>query len=224
MLDTMRRRMLGFGALVALGLLHLVFALVRLATAQGGPGVPFGGALEQLLFFLLSLGVMLFAVGMMFRGVRGPSGSGGLLSLAQSLVRGGISLLRTALRLAVAGYRQGSRAAQSAGQGELHRTVRRFRIRDMSGEVTACTLVGELVGPEVRQGDLIRVRLRGLRGGHVRIRRAEILSAPGGAASSVVTTRTARRFRLGVWADGTAWALTAVLAVTLCVQAAAVLS
>lgn len=58
----------------------------------------------------------------------------------------------------------------------------------------------------------------GLRSGHVRIRRAEVLSAPGGPATSVVTTRTARRFRLGVWADGLAWVLAAVLAVNLIAQ------
>ncbi|MFZ3493649.1 hypothetical protein ACODT5_10560 [Streptomyces sp. 5.8] len=226
-LDTMRHRLFGVGVLVALGLLHLLFALIRLIASMGGGG-SFATVLDELLFFLVFLAVTGLGISMMFRPPTSGGGraGGGIFSLALSLVRGCLTLITTALRLVVTGLLQGfrnsTRTAQSAGQGELHQAVRRFRIRDMGGDITACTLVGELLGPEVRQGDLIRVSRRGLRTGHVRIRRAEVLAAPGGPVSSVVTTRTARRFRLGVWADGIAWALAALLALNLFAQVTAV--
>ncbi|MFJ6755582.1 hypothetical protein ACIQNK_11250 [Streptomyces sp. NPDC091273] len=224
-LDTVRHRLFGVGALVALGLLQLLFALFRLVASMG-EGVSFGTALDEFLYFLVFLAVIGVALGIVFHVSLPGSGAGGIFSMGMSLVRGCLTLITTALRLVftglLSGFRSGTRAAQSAGQGELHQSVRRFRIRDMTGGVTACTLVGELQGPEVRQGDLIRVKRRGLRTGHIRIRRAEVLSVPGGPATSVVTTRTGRRFQLGVWADGLAWVLAAVLALNLFTQVTAV--
>ncbi|WP_327412634.1 hypothetical protein [Streptomyces sp. NBC_01233] len=220
-LDTMRHRLFGVGVLVSLGLLHLLFLLIRLI-ASLGEGLSLAALLDEFLFFLVFLAVIGLALGLVFHGSLSSSGAGGIFSMGLSLVRSCFTLITTALRLIATGllhgFRSGTRAAQSAGQGELQQSVRRFRIRDMAGGVTACTLVGELLGTEVRQGDLVRVSRRGLRSGHVRIRRAEVLSAPGGPATSVVTTRTARRFRLGVWADGLAWVLAAVLAVNLIAQ------
>ncbi|MGP3690416.1 hypothetical protein ACTVZO_37945 [Streptomyces sp. IBSNAI002] len=223
-LDTVSHRMLGLGVLVALGLLHLLLALIRLVASMGGD-MPVTAVLKDFVYFLAIVAVMGLAMHLAFHG--SPSGGGGgILSVLLSLVRGCFTLITTALRLLFTGlanaFRSGTRAAQSAGQGELQQAVRRFRIRDMAGNTTACSLVGDLLGPEVRQGDLIRVSRRGLRTGHIRIRRAEVLAAPGGPVSSVVTTRTARRFRLGVWADGLAWVLAAPLALSLVTQITAV--
>ncbi|MEU2656011.1 hypothetical protein ABZ615_11865 [Streptomyces sp. NPDC007325] len=229
-IDSMTRRMVGVGVLVALVLVHLTVAVAESALSLGGGegdvgagGMPFGDLVRLLLTFLLSLVVIGFAMRMALGGspglLGGGRGGGGVLSLLGALVRGAFRLIAMLLRLVVGGlvqgFRAGSRATQSAGQGNLQQTVRRFRIRDRSGDLTNCTLPGELLGPEVRQGDLVRVSSRGLRGGHLRVRRVEVLSAPGGTVATVVTTRTARRFRIGVWADGCAWALAAVLALLL---------
>ncbi|MFE9046410.1 hypothetical protein ACFYOG_36685 [Streptomyces sp. NPDC007818] len=225
-IDSVTRRMVGVGVLV-----HLTVAVAESVLSLGGGeggggagGMPFGDLMRLLLTFLLSLVVIGFAMRMALGGSPGffgggRGGGGGVLSLLGALVRGAFRLIAMLLRLMVGGlvqgFRAGSRATQSAGQGNLQQTVRRFRIRDRSGDLTNCTLPGELLGPEVRQGDLVRVSSRGLRGGHLRVRRVEVLSAPGGAVATVVTTRTARRFRIGVWADGCAWALAAVLALLL---------
>ncbi|WP_099225961.1 hypothetical protein [Streptomyces sp. Ncost-T6T-1] len=226
-LDTMRRRLFGVGVLVALGLVHLLFILIRLI-ASIGEGLSLAALLRDVIFFLATLAMMGIALSLAFRGSLSGSGGGGVFSMGLALIRSCFTLITTALRLVVTGllhgFRSGTQAAQSAGQGELQQSVRRFRIRDMAGGITACTLVGELLGPEVRQGDLIRVSGRGVRSGHIRIRRAEILSTPGGPASSVVTTRTARRFQLGIWADGLAWLLAAALAVNLFAQVMAAIT
>lgn len=63
----------------------------------------------------------------------------------------------------------------------------RFRVRTAAGETLDCELIGELVGPAVRQGDVVEVYGRRARRGTVRVR--EVVHPADGA------TTTARRGR-----------------------------
>ena len=85
--------------------------------------------------------------------------------------------------------RGGANAFRASSPTEMAVPVRRFRVQAMTGEVHACLLVGDLLGDEVRQGDVVRVRGRRDRHGVLVAKSVEIMTSPSGPVSTTVTAR-----------------------------------
>ena len=198
------RRFWGVQALVALGLVGLILVLV------GGLGQTGAAVLSALVvpFVLLAFFGLIYSV---LLGI-GPA------RYFSALRRGVARVLRGTVRVvrgASAGARRGMGALRPAAGSGHTVTVHRFRVQSVTGEISACVLVGELVGDEVRHGDVVRVRGRRTRHGHYQVRRVDVLSSPVGPIIATVTARPSTAFLLALWSDRVAKALGVVAVVYL---------
>jgi hypothetical protein len=79
--------------------------------------------------------------------------------------------------------------SRSAGGMSTSVTVRRFRVKSMTGELVSCIQRDDLIGDEVRHGDYVLLDGRKTRDGHLVVHRVDVLQAPGGPTLSVIRTR-----------------------------------
>ena len=184
--DLETRSLRGVQVFVTAGVLALAIAVIRglgafLTGLPGMVGALVPTALVLLMFLLIYGGLfgmsparVLKGVG---RGARSAAGAG-----ARAAASG-------AAKGAAGGLRGGARASRSAGGMSTSVTVRRFRVRSMSGELVSCVQQGDLIGDEIRHGDYVLLDGRRTRDNHLVVNRVDVLQAPGGPTLSVVRTR-----------------------------------
>jgi hypothetical protein len=97
-------------------------------------------------------------------------------------------------------------------------TVRRFRVRSMTGELVSCVQQGDLIGDEVRHGDYVLLDGRRTRDNHLLVNRVDVLQAPGGPTLSVVRTRNGALHGMTLVADRVALVVGVGLAVWVVVE------
>lgn len=201
------RRFWGVQVLVALGLVGLILVLA------GGLGQAGATVLSALVvpFVLLAFFGLIYSV---LLGI-GPA------RYFSALHRGVARVLRGATRVVIRGASAGARRGMgalrpAAGSGHTV-TVHRFRVQSVTGEISACLLLGDLVGDEVRHGDVVRVKGRRTRHGHYQVRRIDVLSSPAGPVIATVTARPSTAFLLALWSDRVAKALGVVAVGCLCI-------
>ncbi|MGH4020784.1 MAG: hypothetical protein ACRDT0_16475 [Pseudonocardiaceae bacterium] len=204
-MDSLHHRFWGVKALVALALVGLFLVLA------GGldDGARAGASLLSVLVAPL---LLLVCFGLIFSVVLGIGAGryfGGLRRACGAVVR---TVTRTLTRGISAGARGSVGALRSAPTSEHAVTVRRFRVQSITGQIVACVLVGELVGDEVRHGDVVRFTARSTRHGHYEPRRIDVLSSPVGPIVSTVTVRPSTRFLIALWGDRVAKVLAAIIA------------
>jgi hypothetical protein len=185
-MDLETRSLRGVQVFVTAAVLALAIVVIRGVGAML-TGLP--GAIGALLPALLVVGCLLVICGMAF-GI-GPGkilGSAG--RAAKSAAGQGARAVATgAARGAAGGIRGGARASRSAGGMSTTVTVRRFRVRSMTGELVSCVQQGDLIGDEVRHGDYVLLDGRRTRDHHLLVSRVDVLQAPGGPTISVIRTR-----------------------------------
>lgn len=205
------RRFWGVHALVALGLVGLILVLAGGLGQTEGLGQTGAAVLSALVvpFVLLAFFGLIYSV---LLGI-GPA------RYFSALRRGVARVLRGAARVVIRGASAGARRGMGAlrpATGSGHSvTVHRFRVQSVTGEISACVLLGELVGDGVRHGDVVRVRGRRTRHGHYQVRRVDVLSSPVGLIIATVTARPSTAFLLALWSDRVAKALGVVAVVYL---------
>lgn len=96
---------------------------------------------------------------------------------------------------------QGGAGAPRPSPTEMAVTVRRFRVRTMTSDVHACMLVGDLVGDDIRQGDIVRVRGRRDRSGVLVAKSVEIMTSHAGPVAATVIGRPPAGFTAARIAD-----------------------
>lgn len=97
------------------------------------------------------------------------------------------------------------------GQAEHPVTVRRFRVRCMTGETRAVTMSGDLRVGELSGGDVIRIRGRRRSDGSVHPRSVDVLAASGGPVLRVVTARPPATYLAMRWGSWRGYALAVLL-------------
>lgn len=201
------RRFWGVQALVVLGLVGLILALA------GG----LGQAGAAVLSALVAPFVLLVFFGLIYSVLLGIGPARYFSALRRGVVRSLRGAARVVLRGVSAGARRGMGALRPAPGSGHAVPVHRFRVQAVTGEISACVLVGDLVGAEIRHGDVVRVRGRRTRHGHYQIRRVDVLSSPAGPVIATVTARPATAFLLALWSDRVARALGIVAVIYLCI-------
>lgn len=180
-------------ALIAL----LVSVLAQVVRDGAAGGATLVGLLRHPVSLLVTIGVVSVvtfggSVSGRFRGVgrgTGRAGVGRAARGAASRAMGSVGAVRST----------------SATKATL--TMRRFQVQTMTGEIYPCMLVGDLVGDEMRQGDVVRVRGRRDRRGMYIVKALEVLSSTGGPVTATVTARPPAGFTAAKIADRTCMAL-----------------
>ena len=199
------RRFWGVQALVALGLVGLILVLAG-GLGQTGAAVPSALVVPFVLFAFF---------GLIYSVLLGIGPARYFSALRRGVARVLRGTTRVVIRGASAGARRGMGALRPAAGSGHSVTVHRFRVQSVTGEISACVLLGDLVGDEVRHGDVVRVRGRRTRHGHYQVRRIDVLSAPAGPVVAAVTARPSTAFLLALWSDRVAKALGVVAVVYL---------
>ena len=199
-IDAEVRRLWGKKACLLAGLVLLTVALVRNENGLSSAV----DLMSKIFIGLIIIGTVVTAV---TRG--GPS--------FDSLLYGGVSwaattTARTASRGVRAVGRKGAAGGRASGSEHII-SVRRFRVQEITGPITACVLRGELDGDEVRHGDIVRVVGRRAKQGHVEARRIEVLSSPTGPLISAVTARLPPGLRVAMVVDACAKVTAAIIVV-----------
>jgi hypothetical protein len=187
-IDLETRRLPGVQVLVAAGVLALALVVLQLAGAvlNGLPGI-----IGALIPAVLVIGMLLLICGMAF-GISPGRVLGGAGRAAGGAAKAGARAVASGTaRGASGGIRGGARMSRSAGGMSTSVTVRRFRVRAMTGELVSCVQQGDLVGDEVRHGDYVLLDGRRTRDGHMMLNRVDVLQTPNGPTLSVVRTRSA---------------------------------
>jgi hypothetical protein len=210
-LDTDERSLRGVQVLVVAFLCLIVVGLVSSVGAFMSSGMQMVGLLIPAAVVIL---VPMLIGGRAF-GIAPSRMLGGVSRTARGAVQGGA---RMAGRGAVTGARGGARMSRSAGMLSTVVSVRRFRIRAMTGELVPCVQVGELVSDEIRNGDVVLVEGRRNRDGQLEVAHVELLQTPSGPTLSIVRTRGGTRHRVSLVADKVCLVAGLLLAIYVLVQ------
>lgn len=185
-MDYENRSLRGIQVFATAGLLALAIALVQAVGA-------FLGELPGMVGALIPVALVLLMFLVIYGGIFGMSPArvlGGVGRAARSAAGSGARAVASgAAKGAAGGVRGGARASRSSGGMSASVTVRRFRVRSMSGELVSCVQQGDLIGDEVRHGDYVLLDGRRTRDNHLLVNRVDVLQGPGGPTLSVVRTR-----------------------------------
>jgi hypothetical protein len=197
-IDLETRRLPGVQVFVGACVLALALVVLRGVGAllTGLPSI-----IATLLPALLVLGGLLLICGMAF-GISPGTILGGAARAAGGAAKAGARAVASGTaKGASGGMRGGARMSRSAGGMSTTVTVRRFRVRAMTGELVSCVQQGDLTGDEVRHGDYVLLDGRRSRDGHMLLNRVDVLQTPNGPTLSVVRTRNGPAHTAAIVAD-----------------------
>lgn len=215
-LDMETRSLRGVQVFIVAGLVALALGAVIVSGAVLS-NLP--GLLMTLLPAVLVLGFLVVICGMAFGASPGKILSGAGRATRGAAARGAGAAARGVAGGVRSGARAGMRAGASSSGLSTSITVRRFRVKAMTGEVVPCVQQGDLIGDEVRHGDYVLLEGRRTRDGHMLLSRVDVLQTPSGPVLSVIRTRSGFGHNAALVADRVCLVLGLALAVAVVVMA-----